>query len=182
MRPYKPADDEPVRPARGGGLMPGYSLAFVCVLGLLAGGGAALALHYAGQGAPEVHDAGRKSTDAGREGDTRAETVADGRVPAVTPAQDAETSGAGGEVEDMSRDEVAASPLRVRKPREGSGGAEENGRGDRRPRAVRSYVRASRGGTASGGRGVAGHTVRGVKKTGEVIGKTFGKIGGVFHD
>lgn len=41
----------------------------------------------------------------------------------------------------------------------------------------------------AGGRGIAGHTIggvkktgKGVKKTGAAIGKTFGKVGGIFHD
>jgi len=48
--------------------------------------------------------------------------------------------------------------------------------------APRPYVRASRKTDSSGGGGIAGHTVGGVKKTGRVLGKTLGKIGGVFHD
>lgn len=62
------------------------------------------------------------------------------------------------------------------------GRAKVDGRAGARPRASRVYMRASRSESSSGDRGVAGHTVRGVKKTGRAIGKTFGKIGEVFHD
>lgn len=182
MRPNEPQDKEQLPPARGGGRTSRYSLTFVCALSLLAGCIAALALHHATQGTPEVlQDVARRGNDAGRGAETRAETVERG-VSAVAIAEDAETSAAGVGPGDSTRDGAGASPVRVRKAQAGSGGAEEKGRADRRPRVARSYVRASREGTASGGRGVAGHTVRGVKKTGEVIGKTFGKIGGVFHD
>lgn len=181
MRPNEPQDKEQRPSARGGGLASRYSLTVVCALSLLAGCIAALALHHATQGTPEVQDVARTSTEAGREAETRAETVERG-MSAVILADDAETSAAGVRPGDSTKNGAGASPVRVRKAQAGSGGAEEKGRADRRPRVARSYVRASREGTASGGRGVAGHTVRGVKKTGEVIGKTFGKIGGVFHD
>ena len=50
------------------------------------------------------------------------------------------------------------------------------------PLAVVCALAFLAGGAGGVGRGVAGHTVRGVKKTGAANGKTFGKIGGVFHD
>jgi hypothetical protein len=56
-------------------------------------------------------------------------------------------------------------------------------------RAPRGYARVSRVRVTTGGQGIAGRTVGSVKKTGEgvkkagvAVGKTFGKIGGVFHD
>jgi hypothetical protein len=56
-------------------------------------------------------------------------------------------------------------------------------------RVSRSDARVSKGQPSPAGQGLAGRTVGGVKKTGRdvkkagaVIGRTFGKVGGVFHD
>lgn len=165
-----------------------YPLVIVCILGLLAGGAAALALHHARQGTAEVQGVAVKSEDVRDEAGAgvqaeESQTVENAR------AEDGELD-AGGEAMDEAGGGIAvpagkAGPrtagMRVR--------AEADARADNGSRAGRRYGRASGGQVASGRRGVAGYALGGVKKTGEgvkktgaAIGKTFGKIGGVFHD
>lgn len=185
MRPDDSVDNESILPAGGGGIMSKYSLAVVCVLGLIAGGTAALALHYARQGTAEVRGVAVKSADFAPEAGTEA-GGAGSQIGEGGRAEDGEAWVAGGEAEDG----ITTSAGKAR--RSGTGArvrADAVGRAGDGPRAARRYAGGSGVQVASGGRGVAGHALGGVKKTGEgvkktgaVIGKTFGKIGGVFHD
>ena len=188
--------------------MPKHSLAVVCLLSLLAGGAARLVLHYAGRGGSD-----EQGIAVGRGGDAGRETVTESRLGAnsagdgnlaekmesrvVSSDSAAQVGDVGGEARNAvvrGRDGVAdgagvatgttGMPLAGDRGRAGAGGRPGNSRS-----AARGYARVSGGGGAAGGRGLAGHTVGGVKKTGEgvkktgvVIGKTFGKLGGVFHD
>ncbi|HWS87584.1 MAG TPA: hypothetical protein VN282_11510 [Pyrinomonadaceae bacterium] len=163
-----------------------YPLAAVVVLALLAGGFAGFVFHYppedaadARAGAPQaaeaatpvVHDAANVPEGAGADS---ALLAGDGSV---------EAGEAGGDFAGASDERAVRRPGGVR------GRAEAAGRAGGRPAAARGYVRVSRAEGSSGGRGIAGHTLGGVKKTGEgvkktgvVIGRTFGKLGGVFHE
>ena len=158
-------------------------LAVVCALAFLAGGAAAGALHYRQPDSAAVNAVARTNDAAG---EARAETVpltveaAEG-----APAEERLAAGAADETADGAevRDGVEdGRGVTGRRAYRRAGGLRDES--DARPRAARRYTTVSRGGGGVGGvgRGVAGHTVRGVKKTGAAIGKTFGKIGGVFHD
>ena len=149
--------------------MPRYSLAVV-VFCLMVSGAAGVALHYARQDAAVVRGV-EESAAAG------SEAVMEAGAPAsragILSAEAGEGAGAG----------TGVSAQRAGRRASGvSGWAERRGRIGQGSMAGRGYVRVSRREVAGGGPGVMGHTVRGVKKTGVVIGKTFGKIGGVFHD
>jgi hypothetical protein len=183
----EPLDEEPFIPVREGGIVQTYSLVFVCVLGLIAGGAVALALHHARQGAAEVRGVAGKSPEVGREaGAVAAESPADDGAR----AEDTETRAAGGEAADEFADGTGASAGKVVRSRSVArlrAGARESG--GEESRAARRYAGATGRQVAAGGRGVGGHALGGVKKTGEgvkktgaAIGKTFGKIGGVFHE
>src|SRR3712207_5728021 len=93
MSPDHPVDDEPLTTATEGGAVRAYSLAFVCVLGLMAGGAGAFALHHARQGPAEVTGAAEKSPDVGRGAATVESSAAE-----ATRAEDAQTWAAGEEV------------------------------------------------------------------------------------
>lgn len=165
-----------------------YSLVIVCVLGLLAGGGAALALHHARQSTAEVQGTAGKSVDVRGGAGAEAQAV-EGRDFEDARAEEGEMM-AGGGVAGEARGRVGVHAVKAGPRRTGmKAGAAEGGRADHGSWAGHRHARASGGQVASGRRGVAGHALGGVKKTGEgvkktgvVIGKTFGKIGGVFHD
>jgi hypothetical protein len=181
----EPLDDEPFVPVREGGVVQSSSLAFVCVLSLVVGGVAALALYHTRQGAAEVRGVAGKSADVGRGAGAGAAAV---ESPAGGGArvEDAQTWAAGDEdnVETVVSSGKAGRPRAAVRARAGAGERAGDYTG-----APRRYARASGRQVAAGGRGVGGHALGGVKKTGEgvkktgaLIGKTFGKVGGVFHD
>lgn len=168
-------------------------LAVVGLLAFIFGGAAAVMLYYPprhavvsqqfaetpADPAPEDAPAARPAEVADAEEETTSEDFDD---PAVT--SEGGLSETGAEAEDGSSESDAE--------------AEKSSNGVRRRQsavaqtvqsapAPRPYVRVSRRGTNPGAR-VAGYTVGGVKKTGQgvkkagtAIGRTFGKIGGVFN-
>ena len=169
-----------------------HPLAVVCALAFVFGGAAAFVLDYPPRGAAGFQDVAEKSADIGR--GVAAETVAAEAQPArgVRP-EEITASGGGDSVPRPGDVSVEHSDMSGGEAGQPSGGVSNRGSADGRTvdrsRATRSYAIVSRGGAAGGGRGLAGHTVSGVKKTGAgvkkagaTIGKTFGKIGGVFHD
>lgn len=156
-------------------------LAVVCALAFAVGAVAAVALHYPPRDGAVVRGVAENSADGGGpNGAASAETGSpDKGAHAEDVATATETAGAAG----VGGGEGSKTAAAVR--RRATAGARD-GKG---PRAAPGYVRVSGGRADTGGRGVAGHAVGGVKKTGQgvkkagtAIGKTFGKIGGVFHD
>lgn len=141
-----------------------YSLA-VIVFCLITGGAAGLMLHHARQNAAEVKGVVEATTDAGLESKAEAEAPAN-------PVRTDERAG----------DAPAAPAEKIKKPsarpRER---AQRSGRAANSFRAAHGQARVTRR-EAAGGPTVAGHVVGGVKKTGAAVGKTFGKIGGIFRD
>ena len=145
-------------------------LVAVSVLAFAVGAAAALVLYSQRPGEVGVQGVAEKSSDEGREATTEA------------VANRAE-AGAGVEGGEDAGDEVSADSGNV--GRRGSivrRRAAANGRDVRVSRPARVYVRVSSREGNDGGRGVAGHALGGVKKTGQVISKPFKKLGGVFHD
>jgi hypothetical protein len=65
-------------------------------------------------------------------------------------------------------------PRGLRGARQALGGGTGSARADSRPVLTRRET--------DGGRSVAGHTARDVKKPGAVVSKLFVKVGGLFHD
>ena len=180
MRRDSAVEDEPVMAVEGGGALSKYSLAVVCLLGLAAGGAAALALHYDGRGDVEAPSVVTESAGVEREAGAEGQSAA-GLADAPGQAGDGETQGGGREYLDDIVGVTAVPDWKAR------GAGERAGANARVPSG--RYAKASDGRGAPGGRGVAGHMVggvkktgRGVKKTGAVIGKTFGKVGGLFND
>lgn len=160
-----------------------YPMVVICLLAFIVGAAAAGVVYHR---QPRVSDGVRgpveSSADAGSThgGETAASA---GRVAADAAVEQNASAGEAVEGEVESAREVAR-PVAVPRARAalnaGVGVAERTGR---------RYAGASSRRPAGGGRGVAGHLVGGVKRSGEgvkkagsAIGKTFGKIGGVFHD
>lgn len=189
MRPERPLDDEPTTPAGEGGIARTYSIAFVCVLSLIAGGAAAFALYHTRQGAAEVRGIAVETSGVGHESGPEA-LAAEGPVAGGVRAGGGEISAAGDVAVTEAEDETAVSAGTAR--RRGTGlraGAQPGARVGDDVRPARRYARAPNRQVAAGGRGVGGHALGGLKKTGEgvkktgvAVGKTFGKIGGIFHD
>lgn len=158
-----------------------HPLAIVCALAFTVGAAAAVVLHYSTPGGAVVQGVTAERPDsvgAGGAADAEAVRPAEGAL-AEGGATTSEKEGGTG-VDDGEGLNTAA---RVRRR------ATAGGRAGKGPRAAPVYVGVSAGRADAGGRGVAGHAVGGVKKTGAgvkkagaAIGKTFGKIGGVFHD
>jgi hypothetical protein len=148
-------------------------LVVVSVLAFTVGAAAALVLYGQRPGEVGVQGVAEKSPGEGREATNGTEAVAN-RAEAGAAVEDGEDAG----------DEVSADSGNV--GRKGSvvrRRAAANGRDVRVSRpASSSYVRVSSREGKNGGRGVAGHALGGVKKTGQVISKPFKKLGGVFHD
>jgi len=151
------------------------------------GGAAAFVLDYPPRGAAGFQDVAEKSADIGRGVAAEAQPARGVRPEEIT------ASGGGDSVPRPGDVSVEHSDMSGGEAGQPSGGVSSRGSADGRTvdrsRATRSYAIVSRGRAAGGGRGLAGHTVSGVKKTGAgvkkagaTIGKTFGKIGGVFHD
>lgn len=188
MRPDDPVDEGPGPDNRSASTLSKYSLAAVCTLSLMAGGAAALAMHYAGQSAAEVQGVAVKSVEVGRSTGSEARAVKGqvaegarpegGRARVAGAAEGDEAEGASGSPEIKARRQRTAARARAEAAGWDGGGSSTD----------RRYTKGS-GSKAAGGRGVAGHALGGVKKTGEgvkktgaAIGKTFGKIGGVFNE
>lgn len=159
-------------------------LAVICALAFTVGGAAALVSHYTPRDAAGVRGVAEESADAARREAAETNPLT-GHAAEAAPADEtaeggddapaaADEGGAvvdeaeGREVEPAVKSDVRAGGVR--------------GRADRRPKAARAHTVVSRREAAGGGRGVAGRTVRGVKRAGAAVGKTLGKIGGVFHD
>lgn len=172
--------------------MPKHSLAIVCALAFALGGASAFVLEYPSRGNDGVHDAaeiGRGAEGASGAAETSPEQP-------VRPEEAAAATDGGHDFAPRPEDRGVEAPqtdgtaARAGKPFVGV-----KGRGSAVVRTVegrragRGYARAQSGGAPSQGRGIASYTVGGMKKTGGgmkkagvAIGKTFGKIGGVFHD
>jgi hypothetical protein len=174
-----------------------HPLAVVSLLAFLVGGAAAVVLNYPQRHAVASQQVAVTPADAALL--SAPETDASATRPAeVEHAEERTTSGdfdgsaappeeTSGEAEDdFDESEAAAgnSPAGVRRRRRPAASEQAV----QSPPAPRPYVSVSRRQTNPGGR-VAGYTVGGVKKTGQgvkkagtTIGRTFGKIGGVFND
>lgn len=169
--------------------MPKYSLAVVCLLGLMAGGAAALALHYARRGAVEVRGVAVERPDVGLEAGAEA-VAAESPAGEDAGAGDGETSASRDVAADEVEDGTGVSARKANRYEARARVRAERGEpaGDS-ARATRRYARASGRQVAAGGRGLGGRALGGVKKTGEgvkktgvAVGKTVGKIGGIFHE
>lgn len=170
-------------------------LVVVCALAFLVGGAAAVVFTRPAFGPAAVHSAASSNTDAGHAVPEDAAESAEGDSEgardeeAAVPEENKPTSESGVVGAEPSRtgiDVVAAE-----KSARGSKGraAAAAGQTDQESRAARGYARATAGRQPSGGKGVVGYPVTGVKKTGEgvkkagtTIGKTFGKLGGLFNE
>lgn len=170
----------------GDGVLSKYQLAVVCVLAFIIGGAAGLMFYHPPAGAADVRGVSEKGVEvapgAGAATEAAASSAAEG-----APAEEGVKRDVGGDSARLAgegtEDGIGLPAVRAVKTAGGvKGRSEAEVRAGRRPRAARGYVRVSRAEGPSGERGVAGHTVSGVKKTGKLIVKTFGKIGGVFHD
>ena len=165
-----------------------YPIAVVCVLAFIVGGVAAVVIHHSPRSADRVQSIGvQGAADGGAYvGHVESEEAAAASVPAAAHTGDEERAATADEVVDGSGDAAgdgvrSAGGVRARAATSGSAGAGTRG--------ARGSARVSNGRARSGGPGVAGYAVggmkktgAGVKKTGAVIGKTFGKIGGAFHE
>lgn len=154
-------------------------LAIVCALAFVVGGASAFLLELPPRGFAGVQDV----TERGAVVDSGA--AAESEAAESTPEELARPEEASVESTQKTGEAARANKTFV--------GAKVSGPSDGRAReggrATRGYARVQSGGAASGGRGIAGYTVGGVKKTGggmkkagAAIGKTFGKVGGLFHD
>ena len=169
-------------------------LVVVCAMAFLAGGAAALVFTRPAPGPASVHTVAAPAADAGSAVPARAVESAEGgsegaRVEEAAMSESAEPESESTDVGDEP------SPTGV----EGVEAAKTSGRTAGRAaaqrqavestRASRGYSRVSAGRQSSGRGGVIGYPVGGVKKTGEgvkkagtAVGKTFGKVGGIFHE
>ena len=173
-----------------------HPLAVVSLLAFLTGGAAAVVLNYPPRHPPASRQVAERHAGAGRA--AAPETGA--TVPAAAAVEHAEEGTASGDFEDSAATPEEAgggaegglreAAVAVEKP---SGAAKAraatNAPAAQNSQAPRPSLRVSRRETAPGGGGVAAYTVGGVKKTGQgvkkagaTIGRTFGKIGGVFND
>jgi hypothetical protein len=164
-----------------------HPLAIVCALAFVVGGAAAFVLEYQPRRAAGVQ--GVAETGAGVSPGAAAEPEAAGGRPAGGAPPEVMTApegrGDSAAVTDAGTDDTSGGQLSVvMKGRESAGRQAGEGR-----RTARGHTRVSSGGAAPAGRGIAGYAAGGVKKTGvgvkragAAVGKTFGKIGGVFHD
>jgi hypothetical protein len=173
-----------------------HPLAVVVLLAFITGGAAAVILNYPPRRPAGYQESAEKAADAARGAAPETDASA-ARAAEVGHAEEGATSDEFGdpverpeEVSDEAEDGSGGAGVEVGKP---SGVARvrsgTNGDAVKSPRAPAAYVRVSRAQASPAGRGVAGRTVGGVKKTGQgvkkagaAIGKTFGKIGGVFND
>ena len=163
----------------------------MCALAFLAGAAAAVVLNY-----PPGSDAGAQGVTAktavpqtvsAAEIETAADRAAEGAPAEETAPQDDGVNPAEASVRSSHADGEAGG---ARRRSDGvRGRATADGRSGSGSRATRSHTRGSEGRLAAGGQAVAGRTVGGVKKTGAgmkkagtAVGRTLGKIGGVFHD
>ena len=173
-----------MRTERGAALTK-HPIAVVSLLAFLVGGAAAVMLNYPPRhavasrqvaetpAAPATQPAGVESAEEG--------TTSDDFDDSAAPTEET-----GGEAEDSFEESDAEAENRsggVRRRRPAT-----NVQAVQSPPAPRQYAAVSRRQSNPGGR-VAGYTVGGVKKTGQgvkkagtTIGRTFGKIGGVFND
>lgn len=187
MRTERPVDDAVLKPISEDGTARMYRLAFVCVLGLIAGGVAALALYHSRPDAAEVSGVAVERPDAGLEAGAEAvesRAVEDGRTVEGDTLAAGDVAAEG--VEDETGRSARGASRHQARVRISAGASTQAGNA---ARGTRRYARASGRQVAAGGRGVGGHAFGGVKKTGEgvkktgtVIGKTVGKIGGIFND
>ena len=167
-------------------------LAIVCALAFAVGGASAFVLEFAPRGAASVRDFAGRSADDGRgaaDSEAAEARPAEGARPVQIAASDEGDDSAtltdGVSVEPTNADTIDAGKLssgkRVRSSAEG--------RAADGLRVSRSDARVSKGQPSPAGGGLAGRTVGGVKKTGggvkktgAVLGRAFGRVGGVFHD
>jgi hypothetical protein len=164
-------------------------LAVVVLLAFITGGAAAVILNYPQRRPEHFQESAHKTADAARA--AASETGAGGHAEEGATTDEVDDSVARPEeASDEAVDGVEGADVEVGKsPAIARGRSVTNGQAVQSPRAPAAYVRASRAQASPAGRGVAGRTVGGVKKTGQgvkkagaAIGKTFGKIGGVFND
>lgn len=171
-----------------------HPLAIVCALAFLVGGASAFVLEYA----PRAAEGGRDITETGADvGHAPADSEeAEARPDEPVRAEGIESSEVGHAFPPRPYD-ASVEPTRtggefaraVKPSGRVRGQGSADGRAGEGRGAARGYAKGSSGAVASGGQGIAGHAVGGIKKTGggvkkagAAIGKTFGKIGGVFHD
>lgn len=164
-------------------------LAVVCAVAFLAGGAAAVvftrpaavqavAAGNADAGRVVSFEAGEPAggdSDGGRAEDRAVSEVSEPAPARVASGAESSTTGAEGV--------GAANSSRRTRSRAAVGRVDEDSRADR------GYARVPAGRRSSGVNPVVGYPVGGVKKTGQgmkkagtVVGRTFGKVGGLFHD
>ena len=170
-----------------------HPLAIVCALAFVIGGASAFVLEYSPQGTAGVQRGADMGAVAGYG------TAADFEATEARPPKGArpEEMTATDGVDDSAAqaDDVSVEPANAVGVEPGRLSGGERARSFAEKRAA-DRLRPSRGSTnvstrqpSTAGGGLAGRTVggvkktgRGVKKTGAVLGRAFGKVGGVFHD
>ena len=182
------------------------SLAIVCVIALMLGGAAGLMLNRRPQsnadvkGAEEKNIPVEKNTGVAVEPTPISDAVAEpsaASVPATESSENAfapESSETVPESSENVPDEAVATSDNPGKVLNGAARKTRTNReaatSARPARSGYASARPARGGYArgtsrpegDGGRSVASHTVRGLKKTGRAISKPFKKLGGVFRN
>lgn len=160
-------------------------LAAVCAVAFLLGGAAAVVLTRPASDQTTIQEY------AGRDGDAGRTAPADASEPARGASEGAPVEEPSASVEREPAPESAAvtaesAPTVVERETRGRAAA---GRVDESSKVARGYARVPAGRQSSGGNPLVSYPVGGVKKTGEgvkkagtTIGKTFGKVGGLFHD
>ena len=164
-------------------------LAVVALLAFVTGGAAAVILNYPPRRPAHFQESARKTADAARASASENDAGEHAEEGATSDEFD-DSAARPEELSDEAEGGVEGANLKVGKsPGVARGRSATNGQAAQSPRAPAAYVRVSRAQAPPAGRGVAGRTVGGVKKTGQgvkkagaAIGKTFGKLGGVFND
>jgi len=163
-------------------------LVVVCAIAFLAGGAAALVFTRPAPGPASVHTVAAPAADAGSaesaEEGSEGARVEEAAMPEGTEPE-SESTDVGDEPSPTGVEGVEAAKTSGRT----AGRAAAQRQAVESTRSSRGYSRVSAGRQSSGRGGVIGYPVGGVKKTGEgvkkagtAVGKTFGKVGGIFHE
>lgn len=167
-------------------------LVAICVVAFLVGGAAAVVLTRPASDKAAIHELDSRDVDAGRV--VPADTSEPTRDELEGAREEATVSGESEPAPERGAVSPEAMPAGVEeveatRSHRGTRSRAVAGRTDESSRAARGYVRVSAGRTASGGNPVVAYPVNGVKRTGQgvkkagtAVGRTFGKVGGLFHD
>ena len=148
-----------------------HPLAIVCALAFAVGAAAAGVLYYSPREGSAVRGVAENIPDF-----SGAVAAVAGRPDEEARAEQRETASEAEVKAEVDGGEGRKTAAGVR------GRATTGGPGGKRQRAATGYVRVSAGRAETGGRGVAGHAVGGMRKTGSLLGRGLKKVGGVFHD